>query len=105
MCVPVNPTGYVLTVDDIEAIARIANKHGLLVIADESYDKLVYDGLKHLSIISIPEMRHSTILIRSFTKSYAMPSWRVGYIVAPADLIESFTKVLEWMTLYGSYVS
>jgi aminotransferase len=102
---PVNPTGYVLTADDLDAIARIVIKHDLLVVADESYDKLIYDGLKHRSIASLPGMQERTILIRSFTKSYAMPNWRVGYIVAPADLVEHFTKVLEWMTLFGSYLS
>ena len=80
-------------------------KHDLLVVADESYDKLIYDGRKHLSIASLPQMQQRTILIRSFTKSYAMPNWRVGYIVASANLNKHFTKVLEWMSLFGSYIS
>jgi aminotransferase len=102
---PVNPTGYVLTASDLEAVATIATRHDLLVVADESYDKLVYDGLQHRSIASLPDMRERSILIRSFTKSYSMSNWRVGYIVASAGLVKYFTKVLEWMNLFGSYVS
>lgn len=102
---PVNPTGYVLTTEDLEQLAKIANEHNLLIVADESYDKLVYDGLHHHSIASLARMRNRTILVRSFTKSYAMPHYRVGYIVAPPELIESFTETLEWMMLFGNYVS
>ncbi len=102
---PVNPTGYVLTVQDLENIAAIAERHDLLILADESYDKLVYDGLRHRSIASLERARNRTILVRSFTKSFAMPNWRVGYIVAQPELLIEFTKVLEWMMLYGNYVS
>jgi aspartate/methionine/tyrosine aminotransferase len=102
---PVNPTGYVLTAHDLENVASIADKHNLLIVADESYDKLVFDGLRHRSIASIDRARSRTILVRSFTKSYAMPNWRVGYIVAPPELLIHFTRTLEWMMLYGNYVS
>ncbi len=102
---PVNPTGYVLTQEDLDNIAQIADKHDLLIVADESYDKLVYDGLRHRCIASLAHARNRTVLVRSFTKSYAMPNWRVGYIVAPADLITIFTRTFEWMMLYGNYVS
>ena len=101
---PVNPTGYVLTVEDLEHVAAIADRHDLLIVADESYDKLVYDGLRHRSIASLAQARNRTILIRSFTKSYAMPNWRVGYIVAPPALLTCFTRAFEWMMLYGNYV-
>jgi aminotransferase len=102
---PVNPTGYVLTAEDLENIATLAEKYNLLIVADESYDKLVYDGLRHRSIASIERARGRTILVRSFTKSYGMPNWRVGYIVASPELIPQFTRTLEWMMLYGNYVS
>jgi aspartate aminotransferase len=102
---PVNPTGYVLTPEDLENVATLAETYDLLIVADESYDKLVYDGLRHRSIASIERARGRTILVRSFTKSYAMPNWRVGYIVASPELIPQFTKTLEWMMLYGNYVS
>lgn len=102
---PVNPTGYVLTEEDLEHVAAIADHHNLLIVADESYDKLVYDGLRHRSIASLAQARHRTILIRSFTKSYAMPNWRVGYVVAPRELLTCFTRTFEWMMLYGNYAS
>lgn len=102
---PVNPTGYVLTAADLIHLAAIADEHDLLVIADESYDRMVYDGARHLSPLTVPGMAERTILIRSFTKSYAMPNWRIGYIVASPELMGHFTKVLEWMMLYGNYVS
>jgi aspartate/methionine/tyrosine aminotransferase len=102
---PVNPTGYVLTQEDLERVAAIAIKHNLLVVADESYDKLLYDGRQHISIASVKGMRERTILVRSFTKSYGMPNYRVGFVVANKDLITTFTKECEWMLLYGAYVS
>jgi aspartate/methionine/tyrosine aminotransferase len=102
---PVNPTGYVLREQDLENVAGIAERHDLLIVADESYDKLVYDGLRHRSVASLERARNRTILVRSFTKSYAMPNWRVGYIVAQPALLIQFTKALEWMMLYGNYVS
>jgi aspartate/methionine/tyrosine aminotransferase len=102
---PMNPGGYVLTAADLGEVARLAQRYDLLVVADESYDRLVYDGLAHLSVASVPSLRDRVILVRSFTKSYAMPGWRVGYIVAPPGLAGSLTKAFEWIMLYGSYVS
>jgi aspartate/methionine/tyrosine aminotransferase len=102
---PANPTGYVLTRGDLESLAEIAERHNLLLVADESYDTLVYDGRSHLSVALIPEIRNRTVLVRSFTKSYAMPGWRVGFVIAPSGLTECFTKTLEWTMLYGAYVN
>jgi aminotransferase len=126
---PVNPTGYVLTRAEIAALADLALAHDLLIIADESYDRMVYDGYQHESVAAIPEAaacplclatlacrpgqagqaggqaRERTILIRSCTKSYAMPAWRVGYIVAPADLTAQFTKAMEWELLHVNHVA
>jgi len=102
---PVNPTGYVLTESDLAEVARIADKYNLLVIADESYNTMVYDGLRHHSIAALPAMRERTLLVRSFTKSFAMPGWRVGYVVANAELIGPLTNTLEWNVLYGTHVA
>lgn len=102
---PQNPTGHVITEDELQAVADLAERHNLFVLSDESYERMVYDGRRVLSPICLPQMRERTILIRSFTKSYLMPEWRVGYIVAPATLIEQVVKLMEWMCLYGSYVS
>jgi aminotransferase len=102
---PVNPTGYVLSTGELRALAQIAAEHGLLIVSDESYDKLVYDGAVHLSIGALPEAADRTVVIRSFTKSYAMPAWRVGYLVAPPAGVELFTRALEWEILHPSHVA
>jgi aspartate/methionine/tyrosine aminotransferase len=101
---PVNPTGYVLSSADLGALARLAIERDLLLISDESYDRMVYDGAAHLSVAALPEATARTVLIRSFTKSFAMPAWRVGYIVAPASLVNLFAKALEWEFLHPSHV-
>ncbi|HOR01470.1 MAG TPA: aminotransferase class I/II-fold pyridoxal phosphate-dependent enzyme [Anaerolineae bacterium] len=101
---PENPTGYVLTEEDMRAVARLAAEHGLWVVADESYDRMIYDGRTHVSMLAIPSVGPRTVLIRSCTKSYAMAAWRVGYIVAPPRAIAAMTKVLEWQCLYGNAV-
>jgi aspartate/methionine/tyrosine aminotransferase len=101
---PGNPTGYVLTPDDVEAVARLAERRDLLVLSDESYDRFVYDGRRHLSPCGHPDLRARSALIRSFTKSYAMAAWRVGYLVGPPALIDGCLNLLEWSTLYGSLV-
>lgn len=102
---PVNPTGCVLTRPELDRVAEIAERHDLLLLADESYDTLVYDGHRHASISGVAEVRDRVLLIRSFTKSFAMPAWRVGYIAAHAEFIERCLKTLEWMVLYGSSIS
>jgi aspartate/methionine/tyrosine aminotransferase len=101
---PVNPTGRVLRPEELERIAEIAIRKDLVVITDESYEIMVYDNLKHHSIISIPGMKERTIFIRSFTKSYVMPNIRTGYIIASKEYIVQFTKVLEWMILESNYI-
>jgi aminotransferase len=102
---PLNPTGRVLTGDELASIAELAATHDLILIADESYDTLVYDGRRHRSLAALAAAWPRTLLIRSFTKSFAMPGWRVGCIAGPAPLIEQFTKALEWNMLYGACVN
>lgn len=102
---PVNPTGVVLGEDTLHAIADLAERHDLLIVSDESYDTMVYDGRRHVSCASIAGAARRTVLIRSFTKSYAMPAWRVGYIVGPRSIIDASTKALEWEQLHGSHVA
>jgi aspartate/methionine/tyrosine aminotransferase len=101
---PGNPTGYVLSRADVDSLAEIVERHNLLIVSDESYDRLVYDGLQHLSPCAHPALAERSVLIRSFTKSFAMPGWRVGYIVAPRTLVDGCLKLLEWTALYGSAV-
>ncbi len=83
---PQNPTGGVLTRDDVEFIARLANQHDLLVIADEIYSQLVYDGFQHVSLLSQPGMKERTVLMDGMSKAYAMCGWRLGYGVSPREL-------------------
>lgn len=101
---PVNPTGRVLTLEELQRIGEIAEENNLCMLSDESYDRLIYDGRKHISPLALPSCRERTVLIRSFTKSYVMPSWRVGYIVAEAGLTAAFLKMFEWINLYANQV-
>ena len=102
---PVNPTGYVYTRSDVEQFVDLAEERDLLLVSDESYDRMLYDGLDHISPLHFPEGRSRTLLVKSFTKSYALPSWRVGYVLAPASLTPYFRKVLEWTMLHGPYIN
>ncbi len=102
---PVNPTGYVASKEDLMQIARIAEKYNLIVLSDESYDKQIYDGHKHHSIGSFPGMKERTLTVKSFTKSYAMSTWRVGYIVGNRNIVSQLRKVHEWMVLCCNYVA
>jgi aminotransferase len=83
---PGNPTAAVLAPERLRAIAALALRHDLLVIADEIYEKFVYDGARHLSLASLPGMRGRTITLNGFSKTYAMTGWRLGYVVAPPAL-------------------
>ncbi|TMC77339.1 MAG: aminotransferase class I/II-fold pyridoxal phosphate-dependent enzyme [Chloroflexi bacterium] len=95
---PNNPTGGVLTDDDLRGLARLADEHDLLVYADEIYDRLVYGG-EHRSIITLPGMRERTVYLAGFSKSYAMTGWRVGYACAPAVVIEQMMKIHQYTVM------
>jgi aspartate/methionine/tyrosine aminotransferase len=85
---PGNPTGRILREDEIRTLVRLAAKKNLLLVLDEAYHKLIYSGVRFLSICQIEESRHCSILLNSFSKTYAMTGWRVGYMVADAPLIK-----------------
>ena len=95
---PSNPTGAVLTEDDLKGIAKLVEEHDLLVYADEIYDRLVY-GVTHRSIIEFPGMRDRTVYLAGFSKSYAMTGWRVGYACAPAEVIEQMMKIHQYTVM------
>ena len=95
---PNNPTGAVLTKEDVAGIAALAQKHDLLVYADEIYDRLVY-GTEHRSILDVPGMKERTIYLAGFSKSYAMTGWRVGYACAPAEVIEQMMKIHQYTVM------
>lgn len=93
---PCNPTGAVLPHETVMALADVAARHDLLVVADEIYDRLVYGDHRHEAFSSLRGMRDRTILLGGFSKAYAMTGWRVGYACAPADLLEGILKVHQY---------
>ncbi|PKN75157.1 MAG: aspartate aminotransferase [Candidatus Cloacimonetes bacterium HGW-Cloacimonetes-2] len=96
---PGNPTGGVYTRAELEAIADLCIKHNILVISDEIYERLVYDGVKHISIASVrPEMINQTVVINGVSKAYAMTGWRLGYAAGPAEIIAAAGRVQEHAT-------
>ncbi len=102
---PANPTGYVATEDKLLAVAEIADRHNLLVVSDEAYDKMVYDNATHLRFASIPAARERTLTVCSFTKSYALQPWRMGFVFAPGELTTYLRNVLEWEVLSCNHVA
>jgi len=95
---PNNPTGAVADKETMMAIARIAEKHDLLVISDEIYDRLVY-GVEHICFAALPGMRERTILIGGFSKDYAMTGWRLGYACAPAEILSGMVRVHQYIVM------
>jgi aminotransferase len=93
---PCNPTGAVLPADVQDELAAIAVRHDLLVYADEIYDRLAYGTYRHRAMSALPGMRERTILIGGFSKAYAMTGWRVGYLAAPAAILEGIVKVHQY---------
>ena len=93
---PNNPTGAVMTRDELLAIAAVVRRHNLIVISDEVYDRLVYGGHQHTAFSALPGMRDCTVLLSGFSKNYAMTGWRVGYACAPRQIIESMMKVHQY---------
>src|SRR3954471_14706851 len=93
---PANPTGAVLDDDVQDELARIAVEHDLLVYSDEIYDRLAYGTYRHRAFSSLPGMRERTILMGGFSKAYAMTGWRVGYVCAPAGILEGIVKVHQY---------
>ncbi len=90
---PANPTGGVLERSDIEAIAKIAVEHDLLVLSDEIYSELLYEG-EHVSIATCPGMAERTVILDGFSKTYAMTGWRLGYGLFPKDLAPLIAKLM-----------
>ena len=90
---PSNPTGNVLDMHSLEGLAQIAIENDLLVITDEVYERLLYDGATHTALASLPGMAQRTVTLNGHSKTYSMTGWRLGYAVAPAELIKTFNKI------------
>ncbi len=93
---PNNPTGAVLSREELAAVADVADRHDLLVYTDEIYARLVYGAHRHPAFSSLPGMRERTVLLGGFRKSYAMTGWRIGYVAAPAELMNGIAKVHQF---------
>ena len=89
---PNNPTGGVLSEDVLKELADIAISNDLMVISDEVYERLIYDGAKHISIASLPGMKERTFTMNGMSKAYAMDGWRLGYVAAPEEYILAMNK-------------
>jgi aminotransferase len=101
---PNNPTGAVIPGDVLDKIAKIAIKHDLLVISDEVYDKIFFESPPE-SIYTRPEMNKRTLVIKSFSKTYAMTGWRIGYCFGPEAIISQMLKVVNYSTACASSIS
>lgn len=95
---PHNPTGTVLTRTELAAIAALAIEHNLVVITDEVYEHLVYDGSEHVPISTLPGMAERTLTLSSIGKSYSFTGWKVGWATGPAELVGAVMAAKQWLT-------
>ncbi len=103
---PSNPTGAVYSVDELEAIAEVAVRMGVLVVSDEIYEKLCYDGTSHVSIASLSrEMKGMSIVLNGVSKAYSMTGWRIGYAAGPKRLIKAMTDIQSQSTSNPTSIS
>jgi aminotransferase len=98
---PCNPTGAVLSKEELTQIAELAKRYNLLVISDEVYGRLVY-GVEHTCLASLPGMRERTILLNGFSKAYAMTGWRIGYAASDKEIVGAMTKIHQYTMLCAS---
>ncbi len=96
---PCNPTGAAYSRDDLAGLARVLERHDCLILSDDIYEKIVYDGFRFHSILAIePKLRERTLLFNSLSKSYAMTGWRVGYVLGPAAVISASANIQSQST-------
>lgn len=93
LCHPNNPTGVVYRRDELEALAEIAEAHDLLALADEAYDHIVYPGVEFVSTLAIPALRQRLLYCQTFSKTYAMTGWRIGFLAAPEPIAKAAARV------------
>jgi aminotransferase len=101
---PTNPTGGTMTRGELQKIADLVVKHNLLVITDEIYSELTFEG-EHVSIASLPGMLDRTVFLHGFSKAYAMTGFRIGYACGPAEIIEAMMKIHQYSMLCASIIS
>jgi len=100
---PDNPTGAVLSAEQLAAIAEVAIERDLWVVSDEAYEHLLFDGARHVSIASLPGMAERTVSVYTLSKSYAMTGWRLGYVVSPPALRPVMGPLLAFYTTHGVF--
>ena len=106
LCSPSNPSGAVYTRQELQALAEVAVQYGIFVLSDEIYEKLVYDGIEHVSIAALGEdIKDLTIVVNGVSKAYAMTGWRIGYAGASAEIINGMNKVQMQEVSHPSSIS
>lgn len=101
---PNNPTGAIMTREDLEPIADFLRDTNIIVLSDEIYSELTY-GRKHCSIAELPGMQERTILVNGFSKAYAMTGWRLGYVAAPEPIVSQIVKIHQYAIMCSPFVS
>ncbi|MEW6673283.1 MAG: pyridoxal phosphate-dependent aminotransferase [Thermodesulfobacteriota bacterium] len=96
---PNNPTGAVYDAKILEQLAQLAKEHDLYVLSDEIYEKMVYDGSRHISIGSLPDMKKRTITVNGFSKNYSMTGWRLGSVAADGEVISALVRIHQYATI------
>lgn len=101
---PNNPTGAIMTREDLEPVADFLRDTNIIVLSDEIYSELTY-GRKHCSIAELPDMRERTILVNGFSKAYAMTGWRLGYMAAPEPIVSQIVKIHQYAIMCSPFIS
>ena len=102
---PCNPTGAIMEKKDLEEIAEVIKDTNIMVLSDEIYAELTYDGIKHSSIAQLPGMKERTILINGFSKTFAMTGWRMGYACGPKEIIAEMMKIHQYAIMCAPTLS
>jgi aspartate aminotransferase len=104
-CTPSNPTGAVYSREELEKLAEVIAEHEIYVIADEIYEKVIYDGVQHFSIGSVPAVKDLVVTVNGFSKAYSMTGWRIGFLGAGQDIVTNAEKVQGQVTSNASSIS
>jgi len=96
---PNNPTGKVFSREELQAVANLCEEFDALALTDEIYEHILYDGAQHIPIATLPGMRERSVIVNAMSKTYAVTGWRVGWVLAPADLSDSIRKVHDFLTV------
>ena len=96
---PNNPTGAVYSAEFLEALAQLAVERDLYVLSDEIYEKMVYDGNRHISFGSLPGMKDRTVTVSGFSKNYSMTGWRLGFVAANTEAIAAMVRIHQYVTI------